>query len=120
MVNSKRGEVQIRAGDTVYVLRYGFNALCELQDRTGKTAQEMFEDLQKSPSLRVMRTIFAVGLAERHPDLTEKDAGNILDEIGIVAASEILGKAFAAAFPASGKDEKPADPPKAASTGTAS
>lgn len=92
-----------------YTLTLNVNALCDLEEAFGvDDVNEVLAKLallQERPSLRTLRTIFAVAMRQEHPEVTERDAGNLISEFGIDKASEVLGEAIAQAFPDPSEDE---------------
>ena len=94
MANPLRGEVELKAGEKTYVLRYTTNALVELEERTGRSVM----DIANRPSFKDARALVWAGLIHANPDLTLEQAGEIMDAAGfteaIQAASQALRKAF--------------------------
>jgi hypothetical protein len=97
-----------------YTLTLNVNALCDLEEALGvDDVNEVLAKLamlQEKPSLRTLRTIFAVALRQDHPEVTERQAGDLLSDVGLEVASEVLGKAIALAFPDPSEDEGKAKP----------
>ncbi|MFC5370933.1 hypothetical protein ACFPIF_00100 [Brevundimonas faecalis] len=95
MANRIRGEVEVKALGETYTLLLDFNALCELEDEfpglmTGEATISGFKSL---------RRIFHVGFSEHHGDLTERDVGGIIHDIGIEVAAQKMAEAMKASFP---------------------
>lgn len=111
MARRIKGEVafEIEEGDLAgdYSLLLDFNALCDLEEDFPGLMDGEFE--LKSP--RAIRKVFAVGLSEKHPGIDPRDAGRIIQQLGLAAAAELIGQAFSASFPAGA--EKAANPRKA-------
>lgn len=86
-----------------YTLVFNVNTFCDLEETFG--AQDVNEVLAKiqglesNPSLRVIRSIFAVALKQEHPEMTEADAGTLISEVGVQESAEALLQAIAQAFP---------------------
>lgn len=100
MANLQKGEVGFKALGREFTMRFGINALCELEDRFGKSAVEVANDLNgEAVSVGSLRAVIWCGLQEYHEDLTEKDVGRIIDDLGIEEVGPLLGRAFQAAFP---------------------
>ena len=96
MANSHRGEVVFTAGGKERTLRFGTNALCEIEEAAGAGINAVIERLQGGdPSIRTMRMLFAAGLG-----VPAEAAGAVMDEIGVAKAGELIGEALALAFPA--------------------
>ncbi|HEY8414809.1 MAG TPA: GTA-gp10 family protein [Thermaerobacter sp.] len=94
MANPLRGEVELKAGERTYILRYTTNALVRLEEEFGKSVIQMAENA----SIKEARALVWAGLLHSHPNLTMEQAGDIMDEAGfteaIQAASQALRKAF--------------------------
>jgi len=116
-MNSKRGMVEIEADGVVWRLRLTTNGMVRYQDKAGETITEAFRAIDqgsKSEELdaqRFRRLFWAVLSAEH--DVTEEDAGDIMDAAGFQLAAEKMGEAIRAAFPEA-KPGNVAAPPKAA------
>ena len=85
------------AGD--YTLLLDFNALCDLEQDFPGIMDGQFE--LNRPS--AIRKVFAIGLRERHGEIDERTAGRIIHAVGLEEVGELVGKAFAAAFPEAAK-----------------
>jgi hypothetical protein len=110
------GEVSFEAGGARHTLRYGINELCRLEDRLNIDVTALGQKMAAGLNMRTLRTIFACGLSG---DLADAEAGDIIDEVGLQRAGELVGEAMQAAFPsAEGKAQKPARKP--AGTGSTS
>lgn len=102
MANPHKGEVTLQAGGETYRLRFTTNAMCELEDATGKTISEIVADLSDEktpPGLRTMRVLLWAALIEHQEGTTVKDAGKICDEVGMASIGALIGKAIQQAFP---------------------
>lgn len=101
-MNPHKGEVELKAGDKVYVLRYSIDAICELEERTGKGFPVLAMEMMDPNRLRIglVRDILHAGLLEKHPDITLKEAGELmLAAGGVDVVMKSANKAFAVAFP---------------------
>lgn len=102
----------VRLGD--YTLRMDFNALCD--------AEEDFPGIMKGQleldTPRKIRSLVGYALTAHHPDLTEREVGDIISENGVEAVASAVAEAMKASFPSaeasvkSGNGRKP--PVKAA------
>jgi hypothetical protein len=122
MANINKGEVEFTSGKKVYTLSFSTNAMCDLEDRLGKSIVEIGGLMSDTSNVRItlMRTIFWAGLRDHHEAMTEVEAGRLMDAVGLIEASQMIAKAFAAAFPeapANGPLPEPA--PRSKSTGKA-
>jgi len=101
MGNPQRGHVDLRAGDESYRLCFSINAICELEEETGKTINQISESLNDPQTMRMSlaRAVFWGATRDAHPELTVTDAGAVIDEVGFHGAMEAIGQAFMLAFP---------------------
>jgi len=108
MGNQIKGKFSFKAKGETFALQYTANAMCELEDATGKSATAFLQRLENTAkedlSFSDVRLLFWAGLQEHHAGLTVKDAGDLITGLGgIVAALELVGKAVAASMPAAPK-----------------
>lgn len=106
MSNPTRGTVSFQALDRTYVLEYGVNALCELEDAFGCDVSEIGKKLKGNFGLKSIRTMLWAGLQD-HPENGAPDeaaAGHIMDDLGILEAGQKVGEAFKLAFPEAAKE----------------
>jgi len=102
MANPHKGEVELKAGDSTYILRYSIDAICSLEDRLDKGFPAIVAEMSSPATMRLsaVREVLLAGLQEHRPDITVKQAGELIILAG--GALVVLGKvneAFAAAFP---------------------
>jgi hypothetical protein len=97
--NPQKGEVDLKAGEKTYRFRLSMNTLCEMEDHFGKTFNEIMADLGEKPSMKGLRTVVMFGLRDNEPAPNEKEAGQVIDEVGVTAINEALKKAIKTAFP---------------------
>src|SRR5262245_39490599 len=100
MTNAVRGEVTFPCGGVEHRLIFSTNALCALEEETGKSLTQIggeVTDLSKV-SIGLLRTLFWAGLRDHHGDVTLEGAGRIMDELTTPAATALVVKAFALAF----------------------
>jgi hypothetical protein len=117
MANRERGEVSIEVGGKAYTLRPTFDAMCEFEDLTGKTVDDLFEDVLKN-KLSGMRAVVWCLLHDAHAEeiKTLKDASRWVDRAGIDAVRDAVERALGlnqAPAPTQGGAEAPANPPDA-------
>ncbi|MGW8189531.1 hypothetical protein [Sphingomonas hankookensis] len=99
--NPKRGQLTFDVDGTAFTFAFSTNALCEveetfqLDDITGLEAI-----LGNKPSLRTIRTLFRIGLTDCHPDMSDHEAGTIMEAVGGLEPSlELIMLAVEQAFP---------------------
>lgn len=122
-------ETTFEALGQTWRFKFGFNALCSLEEDRGKPFLEVilgvFPELDAktmmdeqallkavaSVSASELRAAFLAGLSEAHPDLTSIDAGNIIEAIGADKAGDIIKASIAADM---GGGESTRNPPRKA------
>lgn len=118
MANPHKGEVELVAGEERYTLRFSIDAICSLESSTGKGLPALIGEISDPDTMSVarLRDMLLAALAEHHPDITLKQAGELIVPAGgfikvFEKVSEAIAVAFPAADPAAPK-EKGARPPK--------
>lgn len=121
MANKYKGEVSFEAGGESFVLRFSANAIVALEDAFNKTIAQVGQDMMSSPeNLRMadIKKMFCIALvdhyAESRSEIDDKKAGFLFARLGPVEATQIVIKAFTAAFeaPAGGQVAPAANPPQ--------
>lgn len=99
----RRGTVNFEADGKSYALRLGTNQLADAEEAFGKPIGAIIQDMQ-GDAVKVgdLRQFFAIAAG-----LTTKEAGDLMDEIGLERAGELLGEAMNAAFPAADAGAEP-------------
>lgn len=93
-----RTKVSFEADGKTWTLQFTTNALVELEEAAGKAITELLS--VEVPTLKTVRTMFWAGLIENHPELSQKDAGRVIDAAGgFEAVMEIVNRAITAAMP---------------------
>jgi hypothetical protein len=122
-MNPHKGEVELKAGEQTYTLRFSIDAICSLEAMSGKpfavAAAEMADPAKASMTL--VRMLLCAGLQERHPELSLKDAGElIIPAGGMGKVTEKVFEAFALAFPEASGTTRPPKGSRPAGTGRGS
>lgn len=101
MGNPLKGEVEFPCNGMSYTLRYNINAMCTLEAALGMSVMEVMAVLGDTSKLSIsmFRTMFWVGLRDKHPEMTEDQAGIVMDAVGLQEAGTYVAKAFELAFP---------------------
>jgi hypothetical protein len=88
-----------------YVFAFSTNALCVLEEEFElENISELQAVLANAPSLRKIRTMFRIGLTDCQPEMTDREAGQIIDAIGGLEPSlELIMRAIETAFPEAAK-----------------
>ena len=114
MTNTETGAIGFRALDRDWLLRFSTNALCEIEAASGQSAIALANSMADSQNIRIsdIRLMFWAGLLYHHSIIDLPTAGGIIDDLGIAAAGDLLGKALIAAFPDMGAGESDKGKPK--------
>lgn len=117
MANKERGEMSFVAGDVTYTLAFSIDAICHMEEATGKGVIALtreFADPSKI-SVSVARAALWAGLRENHPGITLQQAGELIPAAGGLAViMEHVAAAITAAFP---RPDGKSRPRKAAGSG---
>ncbi|MCM3680264.1 hypothetical protein M3656_13580 [Sphingomonas paucimobilis] len=103
--NAQRGQLGFQVGDDQWVFAFTTNALCAVEEEFDlKDITELEKVLSDSPSLRTIRKLFRIGLTDVHPDMTDIEAGQIMEAVGGLEPSlELIMRAVEQAFPEAAK-----------------
>jgi hypothetical protein len=97
MANKHRGEVSIKL-DKMRKLRLDFNAFAELEEIHGVSMDDIEEIAKKHP-VSTMRKIIHVALLHEMPDLTLREAGDLISQYSsIEEIAEKMKEAMEASF----------------------
>jgi hypothetical protein len=104
MTNRIRGKVDFDVDGASYSLHFTANGMCELEAAAGCSAMAFLKRLEASAgddlSFGDVRLLFWAGLQEHHPDMTVRDAGALMTDMGgIATAMELTGRAVADSMP---------------------
>lgn len=89
--------VEFEAQGRRLALRYSFKALKALETEAGRPATEALAGIGAGGiDLALLATVFRCGLVER---LTGEQVEDVIDEIGVQRAAELIGAAVRDAFP---------------------
>jgi hypothetical protein len=110
-VDEKRFDV---AGDE-WIARFDFNAICELEERYGKpflslvspflgsVSADDSDEAKVAAASRIkfadLRAIFHQSLLDAQPNTTAKDAGALIESMGLPAVMEVVSWAIEKAMP---------------------
>jgi hypothetical protein len=92
MANKNRGESDLKIGGKTYTLKFGWNAIAQIETVLDKGINEILPLIQDPASFRggaLIAVLWGV-LRHHHGELTLEDAGDLLDEAGPAAVSEAL------------------------------
>jgi len=104
--NPHRGELGFEIGDQRWTFAFGTNALCVIEETFDlDNITELGTILGGTPSMRKIRTLFRIGLTDCHPEMTDFEAGQIMEAVGGLEPSlELVMRAIETAFPEAAKD----------------
>lgn len=109
MAKAHRGVVTFEGedGGTTYVLKFGTNAICLMQEKLGRSLGEILEGLkdEKNTDMSVIRTMVLCALIQPK-DATPEMAGDLIDDVGLKRITTAFGAVF-------GEEESAANPPGA-------
>lgn len=129
------GPVTFEAGGEKYTAVFGFRAMKAvethyelpfmraIQQAMPNVSPEDATDKAKlaaaSADIRLsdVGKLFEFSLLKHHPDLTEAQADDLIDEIGLERVSEIISEALTAALVKEGGDDAPSHPRKGSRSG---
>lgn len=97
MANKHRGEAEFTAAGKRWRICIDHNAWAELEDILDLNPPQFLAILHQKQQVRHFRALLCASLRGNHPDITLKEAGDLLAEGEIVGAA--LGEALTAAIP---------------------
>lgn len=101
------GSIPFEAGGRSLAIRFGINALVHLETVTGKSANQLFNDMGRNPPMSLLRSVFAAGIVA-DPKPTEEQVGDMMDELTLERVGSLITQAMEAAYPkAEAKRGKP-------------
>lgn len=102
MANRFKGECALEVGEKTYTLRFGANEIVALEDELGKGVAEIGQMLSApdyQPTMKEARMFVWLALQAHHPDVTLLQAGEIINEAGVVEAFSATMTALNNSFP---------------------
>lgn len=94
-----KGEVPLKAPDGPsageYVMLLDFNTLCDAEDDFPGIMQGIVD----IGGFKRIRRLVQFALASNHPDLNERQVGEIIQSVGVVQTAEKITEALKATFP---------------------
>lgn len=106
--NPQRGQLGFEVGGDQWVFAFTVNALCAVEEEFDlQNISDLETVLSENPSLRTIRKLFRIGLTDCHPDMTDREAGELIEAIGGLEPSlELIMRAVETAFPEAAKEGK--------------
>jgi hypothetical protein len=101
MANKFRGEVEFEALGQKWTLRLGMNAWITLQEELGFAEDDagFLSSITRVRGMKKIRTMIEVGLREKHPEMTPQIAGDIITDLSIPRATQLVQQALMWAMP---------------------
>ncbi len=129
MANSIRGSVDVQLGGANRILKFDFNAICQLEKHFDKPAEKIFDEERGIGLLEIRDTLY-VGLLRYQTKITPEIVGDWLQEASEAGefqhVSEKLGEALNQALGSlnlagnEGEDSKNSEAPKGGKKGSTS
>lgn len=118
MANPLRGEVALEADGKTYTLRLSVNEIVEIETELGMVLGEIIESVRNEATLRLgtVRAMLWGALREHHPEMSLRDAGDLVAKVGLGVAIAKISETFEAGFPA--PEPGRSNPPRRARSGT--
>jgi hypothetical protein len=105
------GVVSFEADGQTFRLQMSINALIALEGAVGDQTEirALLDHSGKSgeATLSTLRAAIWAGLTDAHPHLTQADAGNLIQHLGLERAGSLLVQALVAAFPSADPTANP-------------
>jgi len=91
------GPVAFDVDGESYSVAFTVNALCALEEEFGgRSISDIGDNIASgSAGARGVRALFRASLLDAHPQISDRDAGRLLDALGAQAAGDIIQQAFA-------------------------
>lgn len=120
MANKYKGEVEFKAGEESFVLRFSANAIVGIEEAFDSTIRQLGDMMSDPDKLRMsaVKRMFCIGIvdhyAEARPEIDAAKAEVIYRRLGPLEATQIVVRAFTLAFDAGGQAPAAANPQAAA------
>lgn len=101
------GVVTFEADGASWSLKFGINALCDLEFQVQDAEQVerlMAGKAGEPPDFSTIRAGFWAALRGLHPEVTLEGAGRLIDALGLVRAGSLIAQALISAFPEADPD----------------
>lgn len=98
MANQYRGQFEIKVGGKKYTLRVGTNEIAALEDTFGVGEFKELQERLRRLSLKDVRTFTKICLERHQPDVTDEQAGDLIDEHGLENVTDKIAEGLVVAF----------------------
>lgn len=109
MGNLQKGEVTFEASGKTFTFKLGTFAQAAIEAKTKQSIFKFFARGEEAWNITDMLILFHAGLLREHK-LTEDEAADLIDELGMARAGEIIAEALNIAFAGIGIDPGRANP----------
>lgn len=102
-----RGELSFEALGKTWRLKLGHAAYEQIELEMGKrfdVVMTMFED-ENTSIMKLVRVLLKAGMSRFHPELTNENASDIIDDIGLDASVSLIQSAIEASAPKGNPDK---------------
>lgn len=101
VANPQRGQLGFEVAGEHYTLAFTTNALCAIEEEFDLDDISGLEKvLNDKPSLRTIRKLFRIGLTDDNADMTDLEAGDLMQAVGGLEPSlQLIMLAVEQAFP---------------------
>jgi len=113
MSNPVKGEVHFDARGQAWTFKLGTNAQVLIESKAGMPMPQFIKRFDNLGASEI-RMIFWAGLQRQHPEVTEDDVGDMIDELGADRVADIFKEAFESAVVKKDNGAAPAHPQKPA------
>lgn len=113
MANPMRGEAELVVpGRGTLRLKFDWNSAVEFEQIVERPITDAIADVAaQRTSAKLLRGLIWSGLRAHHAEITPREVGEIIGQVGRPEAVRVMGVALRYYFPEIGPDDPPADPP---------
>ncbi len=98
-MNPHKGEIDFQVGNRSYKIIFTTNAICQMETELGMSMMKIGSKMATGDvALNDLRVMLWAGLSEFHPEITIKNAGEIIDYLGFQESGNLISQASQAAF----------------------
>lgn len=96
---SPRGEATLVLGKDSYTLHFDWNAVADCEEQLGSPFYDLFERIAAGRfGVLELRAFLWAGLRKRHPQVTLRQTGELLDEADFGDVADVVIRAVSSAF----------------------
>jgi hypothetical protein len=90
MANPFKGEVKFDALGKTYIYKFGTYAMAVLERKAGMSTKKFFDSRGEDWGANDIVLVFFAALSQHQPKVTEIEVGDIIDDIGLDRAGDIV------------------------------